>query len=430
MQDSAKSVWKASKQFASSVVTGGVGLSSCRQCTSKRGSVSTNKRQQQQQQVKGGVSLTSQQQRDNEQQQRDEFVIRAENSASFEKCSLNNNDTTNKVAGVSCDDGEQHTSVIEVGPTKATNAATEHASDSRQIQQPQQRQDEQSGGGLIRVDGNNKLTIVTKFNDSDCSTGPNTSIEIGAPTSSGSGSERSRCESSSSGRGTSSDAGSSASQNGDLDGCSSSVVVVADKRQQQEQVKNNDKHDNAKRHKRKSSLFKANKIFGGSQASLNKFKNFFMSSSNVVKVTSSEELKHYQQQQQQQDNLNEHLERSRLRCMELNNQTATSHKTMTLKTSDQSIGVNDVKTSSFEVSSEKLGNCNGNSSNENNNNNNISESQDMIIKGESALKLGQGSCEQVEVNHRIDKSEALEQYKSAPNQQQVAGGGVLIVGSS
>lgn len=453
MQDSAKSAWKASKHFASSVITGGVGLSSCRQCTSKsRGSLSTNK-QQQQQQVVNGISLANQQRNQQQQQQeqeRDEFILQAEtdNNTRFAKCSspasMNNEynatnnssqmsgeqqiEVNNSKVEVSYGDDDQHTSVIKVGPTKAANPTAEvstlpstlqHNQNQQQVvvQHQQARHQDESGGGLIRVDENNKLTIVTKFNDSDhYSTGPNTSIEMGAPTSSGSGSERSRCESSSSGRGTSSDAGSSASQNGDLDGCASAMNDKQLDNKQNNAITDTTIASSAapqaiKKHKRKSSLFKANKLFGGSQASLNKFKNFFTgSSSNVIKVTSKEELK---QQQQQLDN--EHLERSRLRCMELNQASSTVQKTM--KLSEQSIvnQVSDVKKDTSEDTGhqDKL-------------NNNIISEQEIRIK---AVELGQGGCDQVEVNRREKGDSSDFKAGQKQEQQQVASGEVLIVGS-
>lgn len=260
MQDTAKSAWKSSKKFASSVITGGVNLTGCRKGSggaelNNRGHINTFQPQPQPQQPM---------------EMEQEFGQRPN------------------------DQSVEHLSVIQVNGSAVVDSSLE-----TQHQQQQQQQD----SSLIRVDASKKLTIVTKFNDEllhQNGTSPGTEM---AP-SSGS-SERSRCESSSSGRGTSSDAGSAASQNGD------------DKDDQQQRTpetkaqqttarpaggeSEGDGKPREKTHKRKgsSSLFKASRVvFGGSQASLNKLKNFFNGGGGGKQLRTP-------QQQQQQSQLNQ-----------------------------------------------------------------------------------------------------------------------------
>lgn len=270
MQDTAKSAWKASRKFASSVITGSVGgISACRQCTKKRSS---------------GASLTS------------------SGNVAFATCAPNQQLHPQQQAAVcvSADNGEHLTSVVEVGKAvgEMNLQAQIHAQQQQQqpvfvqpgLSQQQQQPSSQSvgpvtshtGDNLIRVDENNKLTIVTKFNDSDCHMSSSSSSGASNHSDhlhSASSSERSRCESSSSGRGTASDAGSSgASQNGDSDGQEmSKSPVESDIARAAHPASPTCSQDDPQRrqHKRKSSLFKASKVFGGSQASLNKLRSFF-----------------------------------------------------------------------------------------------------------------------------------------------------------
>ena len=327
MQDTAKSAWRASKQFASSVITGGVGLSACRQCTRKRPSTSGSSESARQGGQAGG-------------------------------CGLAANDELG---------AEQHTSVIKVGATppppppplpqpRPALACNREASIEREQQQQQQQQQQkvqvlqnkrtesQANNNLISVDENNKLTIVTKFNDSECQ-GPNSSVAM-APVSNGS--ERSRCESSSSGRGSSSDAGSAGSQNGDEHSAemgqprgreSALAVCLIDGANQGESGNGNgngktsDEAQRAagKRHKRRSSLFKANKVFSGSQVSLNKLKGFFFVSQHQQTCDISTKPNasfHSRQLQAAKLPQTAHLESSRLRCMELSANSGNSSPSM------------------------------------------------------------------------------------------------------
>lgn len=268
MQDTARSAWKASKHFASSVITGkAVSISGCR----KRGSSAEGR--------------------------------------------ANRPPTPAQASDASSAQADQHlTSVIKV---ESTN--------QQQKQQIHQHQAQQS---LIRVDQNNKLTIVTKFNEPDQAqmasnssgqlelTGQTGQSSIATPNSA-TGSERSRCESSSSGRGTSSDVGSSSSQNGDElpadDAKGPAGVTTLDaNNNEQSQAKNSDSgQESHKQHRRKSSMFRPARVFG-SQASLNKWKYFFTGKD----CTGSAKIS--QQQPAEVGPLSVHLESSRLRCMELN----------------------------------------------------------------------------------------------------------------
>lgn len=330
MHDTARSAWRASKQFASSVITGGVGLSACRKCNrrqssslapSGRGSFKEppNERMLGQEVCRQQASLSA------GEAQQAELVAAQLKLAS---------------------DQDQHTSVIEVQslqPNSASRLATSGSSGSDQAQSESlasssrnsapasqhEALDQQSS--LIRVE-NNKLTIVTKFNDSECNNqSPNSvgGLDLAAPSS---GSERSRCESSSSGRGTSSEAGSAtASQNGDLDEshlgqnaplpvCQDPSLNCSDKEAARATTTTSTtKAGEVKRHKRKSSLFKASKVFGGSQASLNKLKSFFTGSSGKVSLANGAALKDGRQQQSTEGQ-RDHLESSRLRCLELQSQ--------------------------------------------------------------------------------------------------------------
>lgn len=279
MQDTAKQAWRASRQFASSVITGGVSISACRQCTSKRNSSNASARQppaQVQQECSSGVCIEQ--------------------------------------------DQQQHTSVIEV----VANSA--ESSNAAQDEQKSESTTKPSPSNLIRVDHNNKLTIVTKFNDSGESQVSQADPISLADTSNGS--ERSRCESSSSGRG--SETCSAGSQNGEdsADHSMAAAHISPDRKSlsHSNQPLTNDKSatggqssdaSSSKRHRRKSSIFKAAKVLGGSQLSLNKLKSLFtpaksISCSPVDTVQASSE--------QQQDVMRsfQHLESSRLRCMELN----------------------------------------------------------------------------------------------------------------
>lgn len=254
MQDTARSAWKASRKFASSVITGGVGgLSACRQCARRRSSAASLGRARPDHLAAGSAPSGP---------------IRAEPL-----------EVSGQPVGLEAAEGG-HLSVVEVG----ASASGQQAPGQQVVVQAQPAAlapppaASQTGGGpnedpqqqgLIRVDQNNKLTIVTKFNDSDCQSatgGPGPGGSAPSSSSTGCCSERSRCESSSSGRGTASDAGSAASQNGDLDG--------AEERPHQPARP----HEGG-RQRRKSSLFKASKVFGGSQASLGKLRNFFAAAS-------------------------------------------------------------------------------------------------------------------------------------------------------
>lgn len=295
MQDTAKSAWKSSKKFASSVITGGVNLTGCRKGSSD---------------LRGGNFQT---------QQLPHLSLGREINQEIEPSI----------------EQQQHTSVVQINGT-----------DTADLSIAENQAQQQTNPSLIRVDASKKLTIVTKFNDdqllrqpmqgqqkqskmSNCS--PAQSIET-APSSSGA-SERSRCESSSSGRGTSSDAGSAASQNGDdkeecqaSAGADSKITAAEDadneqqnmtttsSMQQQQPATTTDK----KAHKtRKSSLFKASKVvFGGSQASLNKLKNFF----NGKQLKTQQQHSTFEGENYQNGGSGElaAAENSRLRCMELN----------------------------------------------------------------------------------------------------------------
>lgn len=328
MHDTARSAWRASKQFASSVITGGVGLSACRQCTRRQssslaaGRASGSKKKSKQ---------LSQVEAENCHQMKAELPGEVDQLAELTVQQM-------KLAG----DDDQHTSVIEVQSLQLNASANKAAAvasaniersqnesnrNSVQVQQQQAEASDQQTS-LIRVDENNKLTIVTKFsNDSECQSPNNASLDLAAPSS---GSERSRCESSSSGRGTSSDAGSAtASQNGDLDENHASPTLPVC----QNPSLNGDKGgvatvtttttNSSKRHKRRSSLFKASKVFGGSQASLNKLKSFFGGSSGKVSLSNKvpqqpHQIKDGQVRQQVLEGQMNHLESSRLRCLELN----------------------------------------------------------------------------------------------------------------
>lgn len=356
MHDTARSAWRASKQFASSVITGGVGLSACRTCNRRQSSSSGNRRgsnkKSKKQSGESDTDIAGPQQQgcrgaqvspgkyDSCAQQAADLVIAQTNSVS---------------------EDDQHTSVIEVQSSQPNCSANRlvpcsasgdqvHQNESlinnnnnnnRNSQMVQHLQhetsDQQQSSSLIRVDENNKLTIVTKFNESECNNqSPNNSASLDLAASSSS--ERSRCESSSSGRGTSSDAGSAtASQNGDMDmeshpGQTAALPVSHDPSLNHS---NNDKEVTAisktpvvdsKRHKRKASLFKASKVFGGSQASLNKLKSFFTgSSSGKVALSNGNPLRdQLKDSQQALDGRRDHLDSSRLRCLELNQNNRAS----------------------------------------------------------------------------------------------------------
>lgn len=193
MQEGAKSVWKASKHFASSVVTGGVSLSACRK-----------------HQVSQPVARR--------------------------------------------DAPEEPVSVVQV------TARDEQGQTEPSPEAPRDL--------VVRVDGNNKLTIVTKFNEATVGAEHSpTGAALSSASSSSSGSERSRCESSSSGRGTASETGSAAPSHDE----ESSNKPVA--------------QEEPRRPAKGRKLFKASKMIkSGSQVSLNKLKTFLMGNSDSRKL--------------------------------------------------------------------------------------------------------------------------------------------------
>lgn len=271
VQDTARSAWKKSRKFASSVVTGGLmggGLSACRRNTKQRASC----------------------------------------------CSSSN---TVRPAQYSQTGEQQCTSVIEVGPTVGDfasvslaangHSATQHNNFSEQQQQQQATAPMNDSEAVVKVDQNNKLTIVTKFNG--------------------------RCQSASlSGRETNaSDSGadSAGSQSGDL--CerdqgpgaaasepietSSAAAAAAECKlnamdedeEQQAAVSpaistnsssgcassaaSNSSQEYNRRHKRRSSssmFSKPAKVFSGSQASLNKLRSFFALASSAASTTNGD----------------------------------------------------------------------------------------------------------------------------------------------
>lgn len=366
MHDTARSAWKASKQFASSVITGSsVGISACRKRTTTLSATAT-------------ATETKQ---SKYKQSKEENCRQAGVNNEPKAASINDPAAADFGHNHQADDDEQHTSVVKV----------ESSAGQQQQQQSQSIVSINVSGEqnhLIRVDENNKLTIVTKFseiNDSSnnsiaTSSSPN-GLATSSPASSmlnqhqqhhhhdgssrstapavspatANGSERSRCESSSSGRGTSSsDAGSSASQNGDAE------LIMQTELQQHNSLENsskqcsvpaninNDSNDHSetittilggkehKQHRRKSSLFKASSVFGnaGSQVSLNKLKYFFTGShgsgsishnnnnnyinGNKLTITPLTKATKHQHDLDASIASEKHLENSRLRCMELN----------------------------------------------------------------------------------------------------------------
>lgn len=256
MQDTARSAWKKSRKFAGSVLAAGGGLSACRRNSKQRASVSSVARrpcvQQREQQQPATVESGT----------------------------------------------EQHTSVIEVGPTTADYVEQQQSELRRATLAPAEQPPLQ-----VKVDENNKLTIVTKFSQlpgadqEAASRGAHQSLAPSAQAASSSSShccpsERSRCESSSSGRGTASASDSagdlSGSQSGDL---AEQVAVLTDEgekaaERRQQPISPAISSDSSSgcasssspeqsRHKRRSSMFKTSRVFSGSQASLNKLRSFF-----------------------------------------------------------------------------------------------------------------------------------------------------------
>lgn len=316
MQDGARSAWRASKQFASSVITGGkVSLSACRHRKNRqRHSVTTT-----------SASSSSSNTLPAKHKQQAQVSIQQQQM---------------------CSPQDEHmTSVIQVPYVngEANNISMSHGDGDKSVIQ--------TGANIKLDDQTNKLTIVTRFtsdansNSSDTGIGSNTSTSTssassGAPAATGAGpgapqltpvdknskliinssgddsngvgscgSERSRCESSSSGRGTFSDTDSS-SHNGDLVVAATAAPGDANKntnnnnnseqiinsgngiRPQTRIYKSNDNEH--KRHKRKSSLFKASKVFSGSQASLNKLRTFFTGHSSSPTPGATVALNEYQ----------------------------------------------------------------------------------------------------------------------------------------
>lgn len=314
MQDSAKSAWKASKNFAGSVITGrAVGISACRKQRGSHSSENSNSNKLPNQQLQPEVCQSPDQ---------------------FREIQVNGSDLASVIK-------------VESSPNLQSGAG---ATQSQHV---------------IRLgESNNKLTIVTKFNDSpdgqrlsaaasiaspsassspseDCSSASQQPSSAN-PSSNSTGSERSRCESSSSGRGTSaSDSGStSASQNGDdappevaattltLVNSSQAPSQIANQQQQQQpqqqQVAKDDNNNNCdetstmkKQHRRKSSLFKASKVFG-SQMSLNKLRTFLFTTNGKATINSDGARSTQEPEMDARLVAEQHLENSRLRCMELN----------------------------------------------------------------------------------------------------------------
>lgn len=285
MQDGARLAWKRSRKFASSVITNGLGgLSACRkhQMSGAKSSTRSNR------------TPTSAAFHQRHHQSATQFPSHQASSmgSSPSPQPLSSPSSTSQVLECSQLEQRQHTSVVEVGSTvgeyisqhaqvdlvqaASTTKDRQQDADSNNNQKEQQQQE-----GLIRVDENNKLTIVTKFNDLSAASG------LGTQAASSSCSERSRCESSSSGRGTASDSGSgSGSQNGDH-----TEAAYQMRQQKQQHALSTSQPPNSafrshqqppaslKQHKRRASaaLIKgAGSVFSGSQASLNKtFKSFF-----------------------------------------------------------------------------------------------------------------------------------------------------------
>lgn len=267
VQESARSAWKASKQFASSVITGRVSISGCRK----------HQRRQPEQPADGCAGL--------------------ENGAG-ETCAPSELELAA---------GQELTSVVQVG-SQAHQPPEMGSRDAAASPSPS------NNDLVVRVDGNNKLTIVTKFNNEPPTSGADHSPSGAAPSSaSSSASDRSRCESSSSGRGTVSESGSAAPSQDDEQ--PSTVASIADTSQPPADAmveRQKPKRDA----KGRSKLFKASKLLGsGSQLSINKFKSFLIDGRKLKLADSAKpaETQHPPNEQQQSD-----LESARLRCLELN----------------------------------------------------------------------------------------------------------------
>lgn len=361
MQDTAKSAWKASRKFASSVITGaGGGLSACRKmgkanrshkingkgnaptashlqqvvptfetCANADTTPNSNPNISSPQSIQVSVISTQ------------PVVVAA---ASGSTGGLEREDLHDNCGASDCNDEEQHTSVIQVNSSTQrpiSNSNNNNNSNKINCSSDVQKQTE------VEEQKKQSLTIVTKFCDSDRPSKQANSSGQGSLTGS---SERSRCESSSSGRGTSSDAGSA--HEAELSGeetvmgrqvAIGSVTSTAtsspspnhhDNTTQttpSQVIQSDDLHSsnstNTKRHRRKSSLFKASSILSGSQVSLNKVKCFFMGSSSPTS-------NHHQQQVSisngnksagngveiisDSSSQQEQMESSRFRCLELN----------------------------------------------------------------------------------------------------------------
>lgn len=330
MQDGARSAWKASRKFASSVVTGrlvGGGFSSC----TKRGA--------------GGPKAA------------DSMPADLQVAATHEQPTIQQQPGRKSQV---C----EHTSVVEVGPKGAGDSLPAELlarqlaqSEGRPVSSSQQvaaageesavelATEAASAQTMVRVDGNNKLTIVTKFNQL---ASEQERLESEQQASCGASGERSRCASSSSGRGTASQPESDASvcshseqadEQLEVRGPHSSLASPEQQQQQQETVvggllgdqksqqlgksaqmqdkeqldkqrqrqlqpispaisssssgcsasTSSNEQQNERRHRRRSSIFKTSRVFSGSQASLNKLRSFFAVASSSVQTEQKEQ---------------------------------------------------------------------------------------------------------------------------------------------
>lgn len=267
MQEGARSAWKASKHFASSVITGRVSISACRKHQRRPAASPVPARQ-------AASSLPA---------------VAGDLCASSE---------------LGDSQGQELTSVVQVSSHAQHNPEdVQHAAGSPTPS---------NSDLMVRVDENNKLTIVTKFNNEAATSGEHSPGGAAPSSASSSGSDRSRCESSSSGRGTASEAGSSEpSHDEEQMGAVAPVAPIADQSDAGQDRKSK------RTAKSRGKLFKASKLLGsGSQLSLNKLKTFLIDGRKQKLATSAKQTP--DDSQPQADLQQTDLEGARLRCLELN----------------------------------------------------------------------------------------------------------------